>query len=349
MFIYILKRLGLVIPTLIGIIAINFFIIQVAPGGPIEQMTAKLTANAKTESTLNTKEHYKGTEGVPPELIAKLKKMYGFDKPLGERFWLMLKNYATLNFGDSFYSDQSVISIIKEKLPVSITLGVFSTLIIYLVSIPLGILKSVRNGTNFDSISSFIVIILNSIPAFLFAVLLIVLFAGGSYFDVFPLKGLTSDNFESLSLFGKIVDYLWHIALPIICICIGGFATLTLLVKNSFLDELGKQYVVLARSKGASEKRILYFHVFRNAMLLVVSLFPTTLVGMFFSSNLMIEIIFSLDGLGLLGFDSIVKRDYPVVFGTLFIFTLVGLIMGIISDVLYTFIDPRINFDKAKS
>ncbi len=349
MFYYFCKRFLLVIPTLIGIIAINFFIIQLAPGGPIEQMTSKLTNSTHGESNIGgiNLQSYQGAKGLDDEFIEKLKKMYGFDKPITERFFIMIKNYICFDFGTSFYREVKVIDIIKEKLPVSISLGIFSTLIVYLVSIPLGIAKALYNGSKFDLSTSIIVALMYSIPSFLLAILLIVLFSGGSFWDLFPLKDLVSQDFNTLSLWGKVKDFLWHLTLPLICICIGGFASLTFLVKNSFLDELGKTYTLTAKSKGASNARVLYKHVFRNAMLLIISLFPATFIGMFFSSNLLIEIIFNLDGLGLLGYDSIVTRDYPIVFGTLFIFTLVGLIVGIISDILYMVIDPRINFDKA--
>ncbi|RDU64985.1 microcin ABC transporter permease [Helicobacter didelphidarum] len=349
MFAYFCKRFLLMIPTLLGIITINFFIIQLAPGGPVEQMSAKIANSIHGESNVGSIHlgAYQGAKGLDSELLEQLKKMYGFDKPIGERFFLMLKHYIQFDFGESFYRQERVIDIIQEKLSVSISLGIFSTLIIYFVSIPLGIIKACWNGEKFDSFTSLLITFLYSIPSFLLAILLIILFTGGNFFDIFPLKGLVSDNFDSLTTFDRVKDYLWHLVLPITCICAGGFASLTLLVKNSFLDEMGKSYVLLARSKGASNIRILYGHIFRNAMLLIVSLFPITFVGMFFGANLLIEIIFSLDGLGLLGYNSIITRDYPIVFGTLFIFTLIGLIAGIISDMLYMVIDPRINFDKA--
>ena len=336
------------IPTLLGIMTINFFIIQLAPGGPVEQMSAKIANNFHSESNVGSNNllKYQGASGLDEELIEKLKELYGFDKPILTRYFIMLKNYVMFDFGESFYRQTLVTDIIKEKLPVSISLGIFSTLLVYLISIPLGIFKAIKNGSSFDSITSIIITLLYSIPAFLLALLLIVLFSGGSFFDIFPLKGLTSDNFSTLSTWGKIRDYLWHLVLPVICISVGGFASLVLLVKNSFIEQINKTYTLLAKSKGASDMRILYAHVFRNAILLIVSLFPASFVGMFFSSNLLIEIIFSLDGLGLLGYDSILSRDYPVVFGTLFIFTLIALIAGIISDVLMMIIDPRINFDK---
>lgn len=348
MLIYISKRLLLIIPTLFGIIALNFFIIQLAPGGPVEQISAKLTNSINGESNIGSVKlsSYQGSRGLDAEFLEQLNKDYGFDKPILDRFFLFLKNFIKFDFGVSFYRETRVIDIIMEKMPTSLSLGIFSTIIIYLISIPLGIAKACRDGSNFDAITSSILAIGYAIPSFLFAILLIVLFCGGSFWDILPLKGLVSENFHELSIMGKIMDYLWHLILPIICICIGGFASLTLLVKNSFLDEIGKTYVILAMAKGASNAVILYKHVFRNACLLLISLFPATFVGMFFSSNLLIEIIFSLDGLGLLGYDSIISRDYPVIFGTLFIFTLIGLLVNIISDVLYMIVDPRITFDK---
>ncbi|PAF47085.1 microcin ABC transporter permease [Helicobacter sp. 12S02634-8] len=349
MFYYTLKRLLLIIPTLFGIITINFFIIQLAPGGPVEQMMAKIQkANTHLEVQNGSVGNsvYKGAQGMDKDLLQSLQKLYGFDQPLWKRYVLMIKNYLSFDFGQSFYRQMSVVDLIKEKMPVSISLGVFSTLLIYLVSIPLGIFKAYRNGSRLDVASSVVIVVGNAIPAFLFAILLIVLFAGGSYWDIFPLRGLVSDDFAALDLWGKIKDYLWHITLPVLCLCIGGFATLTLLVKNSFLDEMSKLYASTARAKGASEGRILYRHIFRNAMLLVISSFPVAFLGMFFSGSLLIEIVFSLDGLGLLGYESIVNRDYPVVFGTLYIFTLLGLLVSLVSDLTYTLIDPRIDFEK---
>ncbi|CAM2875561.1 microcin C ABC transporter permease YejB [Helicobacter felis] len=350
---YILKRLWLIIPTLLGIITINFFIIQSAPGGPVEQMMAKLNgANNQEANNSSMKEkqfqasRYKGAEGMDAALYAELNKLYGFDKPIWARYVDMLKKYLVFDFGQSFYRQISVIDLIKEKLPVSISLGFFSTLLIYLISIPLGIYKARRNNSSLDVASSVVIVIANAIPAFLFAIVLIVLFASGTYWQIFPLRGLVSENFESLSALAKIKDYLWHIALPVVCMSIGGFASLTLLVKNSFLDEMGKLYILCARAKGCSEGRILYAHVFRNAMLLVIAGFPSAFLGVFFSGSLLIEVIFSLDGLGLLGFESIVNRDYPVVFASLYIFTLLGLVVNLISDLTYSFVDPRIDFDK---
>lgn len=342
---YILKRLLLLIPTLLGIMTINFLLMQLSPGGPVEQSIAKMENLSQiTEAATGSNTLYKGSVGLDSEFIEEIKKLYGFDKPLSERYLEMLWRFVCFDFGESFYAQSSVLSIIAQKLPVSISLGVFSTLLIYLISIPLGIAKAVRHGSRFDVLSSVVIVVLNAIPAFMFAVVLVVLFCGGSYFDIFPLRGLVSENFESLSFFGKIVDYLWHLFLPVLCISIGGFATLSMLSKNCFLEEIHKSYVISARAKGGSEKHILYKHIFRNAMLLIVSGFPAVFVGAFLSGSLLIEIIFSLDGLGLLGYESVVSRDYPVVFGTLYIFTFVTLVIGIISDILYCLIDPRIHF-----
>ncbi|MGI0405795.1 microcin C ABC transporter permease YejB [Helicobacter himalayensis] len=342
---YISKRLALLVPTLFGILILNFLLIQLSPGGPIERTIAKLERLDKpAESAIAQKSFYKGSNGLEPELIEQIQKLYGFDKPLIERFFIMVKNYALFDFGESFYRQQKVLDIIIEKLPVSISLGFFSTFIIYLISIPLGIIKAKRHGSAFDIATSFVVVIFHAIPSFLLAIFLIVLFAGGSYFDIFPLRGLVSEDFAQMSFWEKIKDYLWHLCLPVFCISIGGFATLSMLCKNCFLEEIHKTYVQTARAKGASEQQILYKHIFRNAMLLIVSGFPMVFVGMFFSGSLLIEIIFSLDGLGLLGYESVVNRDYPIIFGTLYIFTFLALIVGIISDALYVVIDPRIHF-----
>lgn len=342
---YIFKRLLLIIPTLLGIITLNFFIIQAAPGGPVEQMIAKLESH-NLQGEVSSGSTYKN-QGLDEATIAKINALYGFDKPLLERYFLMLKNYIVFDFGDSFYKNISVVNLILEKLPVSISLGLWSTLLIYLISIPLGIKKAICNGTPFDNLTSTLIIIGNAIPTFLFALILIIFFAGGTYFSWFPLRGIVGDNFESLSLMEKIKDYFWHITLPVISLSIGGFATLTLLAKNSFLEEISKQYVKLAFAKGLSEKQVLYRHIFRNAMLLIISSIPAALLGIFLMGSLLIEIIFSLDGLGLLGYEAIITRDYPVIFGTLYIFTLFGLIATLISDLLYTLIDPRIHFQKA--
>ena len=359
---YFLRRLLLIIPTLWAIITLNFFIVQIAPGGPVDQALANIqfgqtsglpgaggSDSGGTQASLHRltpgDNQYRGARGLDPEVIAEIERRYGFDKPIGERYLTMLWNYVRFDFGDSLFRSASVLQLIKESLPVSVSLGLWSTLIIYLVSIPLGIKKAVRNGSTFDIWSSTFIIIGYSIPAFLFGIVLIVLFAGGSYFDWFPLRGLTSPQFDTLPWYGKVTDYLWHIALPVLATVIGGFATLTMLTKNAFLDEIRKQYVVTARAKGVSERRILYHHVFRNAMLLVIASFPATFISMFFTSSVLIEVMFSLNGLGLLGFDATVQRDYPVMFGTLYIFTLIGLLMNILSDLTYTLVDPRINFE----
>lgn len=359
---YILRRLILMVPTLLGILLINFAIIQAAPGGPVEQLVNKLTnpsagaldrlggggdmgASAPANAASGTTTDYRGGQGIDPELLAEIKKMYGFDKPAPERFWLMLKSYARLDFGTSFFRDTPVITLIAEKLPVSLSLGLWSTLIIYLVSIPLGIRKAVRDGSPFDRWTSTLVVIGQAIPGFLFAVALIILFAGGSYLKWFPLRGLVSDDWDSLSVLGKIGDYLWHMVLPVTAMVIGGFASLTFLTKNSFIEEISKQYVMTARAKGLSERRVLYGHVFRNAMLIVIAGLPSAILGMLFTSALLIEVIFSLDGLGLLGFESALGRDYPVMFGSLFIFTLIGLALKLLGDITYMLVDPRIDFE----
>jgi microcin C transport system permease protein len=356
MFAYVLRRLLLIIPTLFGILLINFIIIQAAPGGPVEQMIAKLegfdaAAGGATgrisgggSEVASGSSNYRGAQGLDPDLVAEIERMYGFDKPPAERFWIMLKSYAQLDFGQSFFRDASVIDLIIEKMPVSISLGLWSTLIMYLVSIPLGIAKAVRHGSTFDVWTSSAIIVGYAIPAFLFAILLIVLFAGGSYLDWFPLRGLTSNNFDQMSLSEQIFDYFWHLTLPVTALVIGNFATLTLLTKNSFLDEINKQYVTTARAKGLTEKRVLYGHVFRNAMLIVIAGFPAAFIGIFFTGSLLIEVIFSLDGLGLLSFEAAINRDYPVVFGTLFMFTLLGLLVKLIGDLTYSLVDPRIDF-----
>jgi microcin C transport system permease protein len=354
---YAIRRVLLMIPTLFAIMVVNFFIIQAAPGGPVQQMIAKLKGNmvSATErvsgggnetvpAPASDNGFYRGARGIDPALIQQLVHQYGFDKPPLERFELMMKNYVRFDFGDSFFQDRSVVSLIKDKLPVSISIGLWSTLITYLVSIPLGIRKAVKDGSNFDVWTSTVIIVGYAVPSFLFAVLLIVLFAGGSYLSLFPLRGLVSDNWASFPWPLKIVDYFWHIALPIIALVIGGFATLTMLTKNCFLDEINKQYVLTARAKGASERRVLYGHIFRNAMLLVVASFPAAFVAILFTGSLLIEVIFSLDGLGLLGFEAAINRDYPIMFGTLYVFTLIGLVLKLISDLTYMFIDPRIDF-----
>lgn len=350
---YIIKRLLLIPVTLFGILFINFAIIQLAPGGPVEYMLAQYkgmdtsaTGNINTGTPNLNEQKYQGAKGVPDDLVKELEKQFGFDKPIHERFTKMLKDYLSFNFGKSYYKDKSVLELIKEKMPVSISLGLWSTLIIYLIAIPLGIKKARRDGEQFDIISSAIIFVGSAIPVFLFAVLLIVLFAGGTYFQIFPLKGLTSDNWDNFSTLHKIGDYFWHIALPVTCIVIGGVASLTMLTKNSFIDELSKQYVLTARAKGLPEKQILYKHVFRNAMMIIIAGLPALLIKVLFTGSLLIEIIFSLNGMGLLGYEAIMTRDYPVVFGTLYIFALLGLVLKLISDLTYSLVDPRINFDK---
>jgi microcin C transport system permease protein len=354
------------IPTLLGIMVVNFIIVQSAPGGPVEQMIAKITntdvdatarisggggdivdtgkVNNDVASGASTK--YRGAQGLDPDLIKEIEEFYGFDKPAHVRFYEMLKNYMVFDFGDSFFKDKTVMELVLDKMPVSISLGLWTTLLVYLISIPLGIKKAVRDGSNFDVWTSAIVSIGYAVPGFLFAIILIVLFAGGSYWQIFPLRGLTSPEWESFTTMQKIYDYFWHIALPVISMVISGFAGLTMLTKNSFLEEIGKQYVITARAKGLSQKRVLYGHVFRNAMLIVVAGFPSAFVGILFTGSLLIETIFSLDGLGLLGFESVVNRDYPVIFGTLFFFTFIGLLLNLIGDLTYRLIDPRIDFER---
>ncbi len=353
---YILRRLLLIIPTLFGIMVINFTLTQFVPGGPIEQIIANIEgqgdvfegiSGGASETFDNESDSgYVGARGLPQEFIEELEREFGFDKPAHERFAQMMWNYIRFDFGESYFRSISVIDLVIEKMPVSITLGLWSTLIAYAISIPLGIRKAVKDGSSFDTWTSGLIIVAYAIPGFLFAILLLVLLAGGSYFQIFPLRGLTSDNWEELSLLGKLGDYFWHITLPVVASSISGFATLTLLTKNSFLDEIKKQYVVTAKAKGLAERRVLYGHIFRNAMLIVIAGFPALFIGIFFGSSLIIETIFSLDGLGRLGFEAAVARDYPVIFGTLFAFGLVGLLVGILSDLMYVFVDPRIDFER---
>lgn len=348
------------VPTLVGIMLINFAIVQFAPGGPVDRLVSHLkgtditatarvggggaeTAAVRTGGGADTS---RGGRGLDPEFIKEIERLYGFDKPAHERFFAMLKNYAVFDFGVSYFRDQKVLDLILQKLPVSVSLGLWTTLLVYLVSIPLGIRKAVKDGTSFDTWTSAAVIVGYAVPAFLFAVLLVVVFAGGRYFSLFPLRGLVSDNFAELSAPAKVLDYLHHMVLPVASMVIGGFAGLTLLTKNSFLDEIKKQYVTTARAKGLPESRILYGHVFRNAMLIVVAGFPQAFLGIFLTSSLLIENIFSLDGLGLLGFEATVNRDFPVMFGTLYIFSLLGLVFNLVSDLTYMVVDPRIDFDK---
>lgn len=355
--IYILRRLMLIIPTLLGILIINFFIIQSAPGGPVEQMIASIQgeqagdttrtsgSSGAFESTQQNDFSYRGAQGLPSEVVEDIKKLYGFDKPMHVRFFDMLMSYVRFDFGDSFFRNTSVIDLILEKMPVTISLGLWSTLLIYLISIPLGVYKALSHGSRFDILSSFFIVVANAMPSFLLGIFLIVIFSGGSFLDWFPLRGLTSPGFEDMSWFEQVKDYFWHLTLPLTAYTIGGFATLTMLTKNSFLDEINKQYVITARAKGLNENQVLYKHVFRNAMLIVIAGFPAAFLSIFITGSLLIEVIFSLDGLGLLGFESILSRDYPVIFGTLFIFTLCGLVIKLISDLVYMFVDPRIDFE----
>ena len=362
---YILRRLLLIIPTLFGILLVNFFIVQAAPGGPVEQMISRIRhseldatsrisgmgasetgAHASATAAGSTMNSYRGAQGLDPKIIKDIEKMYGFDRPAGERFVKMVGQYLRFDFGKSFFRDEPVTKLLLAKLPVSISLGLWTTLIMYLVSIPLGIRKAVKNGSPFDVWSSVIIIIGYSIPSFLFAILLVILFGGGNYLHLFPLRGLVSQNWAELSAWHKVTDYFWHITLPITAMIVSGFATLTMLTKNSFLDEIGKQYVMTARAKGLSERDVLIKHVFRNAMLIVIAGFPGALLKILFTSSLLIEVIFSLDGMGLLGFEAALNRDYPVMFGTLYIFTLIGLAFNLIGDVAYVLVDPRIDFAK---
>lgn len=357
---YILRRLLLIIPTLLGILLVNFTLVQFVPGGPVEQAIARAQGQGDVlegitgagsdagvdDLSTGSDSKYIGARGLPPEYIKELETEFGFDKPPVQRFLNMVWNYVRFDFGESYFRSISVIDLVKEKLPVSITLGLWSTLIAYAVSIPLGIRKAVKDGSRFDTWTSAFIIAAYAIPSFLFAIMLLVLFAGGSYYQWFPLRGLTSNNFDDLTAMGKVLDYFWHITLPVLAGTIGGFATLTLLTKNSFLDEIKKLYVVTAKAKGLSERQVLYGHVFRNAMLIVIAGFPSLFISVFFGGSLIIETIFSLDGLGRLGFEAAVARDYPIVFGTLYIFGLMGLLVAILSDLMYVFVDPRIDFEK---
>ena len=364
---YILRRLLLIIPTLFGIMVINFAIVQLAPGGPIEQVIARLQGTAVDATARigggsggdlqnaapqpgqmtadSTTSRYRGARGLDPEFIKQLEKEFGFDKPLPERFVLMMEHYLAFDFGKSYFRDQRVVDLVLQKMPVSVSLGLWTTLLIYLVSIPLGIRKAIKDGSSFDVWTSAVVIVGYAIPGFLFAVLLIVLFAGGSYLSWFPLRGLTSDDFAALPWYRQVLDYFWHLALPVTALLVGGFASLTMLTKNSFLEEINKQYVTTARAKGLTENRVLYGHVFRNAMLIVIAGFPAAFVHLLFTSNLLIEVIFSLDGLGLQGYEAAINRDYPLMFGTLYFFTLLGLVMNLVGDLMYVAVDPRIDFE----
>ena len=368
---YLIRRLLLVIPTLLGIIIINFAVVQFAPGGPVEQMLAELRGEGQSTLGRVTGEgggeirgpnaaeqrgggsgggagpvgNYRGARGLDPAIVAEIERTFGFDKPAGTRFYEMMKGYLTLDFGRSLFRDRPVVDLILEKMPVSVSLGLWSTLIIYIVSIPLGIRKAVRDGSRFDVATSGVVLVGYAIPGFLFAILLVVFFAGGSFFQWFPLRGLSSPGADMLPFGQRALDYAWHMALPTLTLVIGGFAGLTMLTKNAFLDEIGKQYTVTARAKGNTEGRILYGHIFRNAMLLIIAGFPAAFIGILFTGALLVEIVFSLDGLGLLGFEAAIRRDYPIMFATLYIFTLLGLIMQIVGDIMYTIVDPRIDFE----
>jgi microcin C transport system permease protein len=358
--IYLLKRLALIVPTLFGIILINFIIMQLAPGGPVEQIIAQVTTgtmsttagisgggdsgvqSSATDSAAGTE---LGSYGLDPELIADLERQFGFDKPAHVRFFNMVVDYIQLDFGTSFYQDRPVLELVVERMPVSISLGLWSVLLIYGISIPLGVSKAVRDGSRFDFWTSTVIFVGFAIPGFIFAVLLIVLFAGGNYLDLFPLRGLVSENWRELGWVDRILDYFWHLTLPIAALTIGGFATLTMLTKNCFMEEIGKQFVLTARAKGLTEKRVLYGHVFRNAMLIVIAGFPAAFVGIFFTGSVLIEVIFSLDGMGLLSYEALIKRDYPIFFGTVFCFMLISLVMHLIGDLTYALVDPRIDFE----
>ena len=365
---YIIRRLLLIPIVLLGIMVANFFIIQIAPGGPVEQAISQISGTAVDatariggtgqgetgqgagQSSPNAGQTsgtggYRGARGLDPDLVKEIEIQFGFDKPLHLRFWIMLKNFLAFDFGESFFQSKSVVDLVIEKLPVSISLGLWTTVLVYLISIPLGIAKAVRDGQSFDIWTSAVIIVGNAIPGFLFAILLVVLFASGSFWDIFPLRGIVSPNWDELSLFGKITDYLWHMVLPITALVIGGFAALSMLTKNSFLEEINKQYVMTARAKGLGERRVLYGHIFRNAMIIVIAGFPSAFIGILFTGSLLIEIIFSLDGLGLLGFEAVINRDYPIVFATLYVFSLLGLLMNIIGDLMYNIVDPRIDFE----
>ena len=356
---YIAKRLLLMIPTLLGIMLVNFVIVQFAPGGPIDQIIEQMVSGGSGgvstratgmsadigASSLNDSSRNPASRGLDPEILADLEKQFGFDKPVHERFLNMLYNSMTLDFGESYFQDRPVVDLVIERLPISVSLGLWSMLLIYTISLPLGVRKAVKDGTRFDIWTSALLFIGYAVPGFLFAILLIILFAGGSYFDWFPLRGIVSDGWGDMSLFDQIIDYFWHLALPITALTIGGFATLTMLTKNSFLEEISKQFVLTARSKGMSERRVMYGHVFRNAMLIVIAGFPAALIGILFTGSMLIEVIFSLEGIGLLGFEAVLTRDYPIMFGTLFVFTLIGLVLQLIGDITYTLIDPRIDFE----
>ncbi|MCQ2965334.1 MAG: microcin C ABC transporter permease YejB [Alphaproteobacteria bacterium] len=357
MFKYVVHRLLLIPVTLFGIMAINFLFIQFAPGGPVETVISKLQQGSasttrfsgnhgdmKESISSSIQNKYRGAQGLSPELIKELEKQFGFDKSPTERFFMMIKNYLCFDFGKSFYKNEKVITIIRKKLPVSMSLGIWTTLLIYIISIPLGIKKAVNNGTKFDTGTSWIIVFGYAIPSFLLAMFLIVLFAGGEFFTWFPLRGLISENYDELTFLQKLKDYLWHLVLPIFSMVLGGFASLTMLTKNSFVEEISKQYVLTAKAKGLSENTVLYGHVFRNAMLIIIAGFPSVLVGMLFTGSVLIEVTFSLDGIGLLGFEAVMNRDYPIIFGTLYLFGLIGLVINLLCDLTYHIVDPRIDF-----
>ncbi len=356
--IYILKRLLLIVPTLLGIVTVNFLIVQLAPGGPVDQIIAQITGTSVdaaarvgggealiSDVAADRDTQFPGAQGIDPKLIEALEKQFGFDRPLHERYFKLVWDYLRFDLGKSYFQDRWVIELILERMPVSISLGLWSMLLTYLISIPLGITKAVRDGSRFDAWTSGAIFIGYATPGFLFAVFLIVLFAGGTFWNFFPLRGLTSENFAELSALGKVADYFWHLTLPVCALTIGSFATLTMLTKNSFLDEISKQYVLTAKAKGLPQRRVLYRHVFRNAMLIVIAGFPAALIGVLFTGAMLIEVIFSLKGMGLLGFEATLTRDYPVMFGTLYIFTLVGLLLHLLGDITYTLVDPRIDFE----
>ncbi len=351
---YIIKRLLLIVPTLIGIVSINFLLVQLAPGGPVDQAIAQVTGLA-TSSTMAVSSGgalgppadagYSASSGLDPEIVKEIEKQFGFDKPPLERFLLMMKNYLRFDFGNSYFQDRPVVEIVLERLPVTISLGLWTILIVYIVSIPLGVRKALSDGQKFDIWSSGLIFFANAVPAFLFAIILLVGFAGGSYLNWFPMRGLSSEGADQLGFFSYTLDYLWHLVLPVTALTLGGFATLTMLTKNSFLEELSKQFVLTARAKGLAEARVLYGHVFRNAMLIVIAGFPGAFIAVLYTGSMLIEVIFSLEGMGLLGYDAIIKRDYPVLFATLYVFTLVGLLMQLIGDLIYVLVDPRIDFE----
>ncbi|MFL6719551.1 MAG: microcin C ABC transporter permease YejB [Burkholderiaceae bacterium] len=345
---YIAKRVLLMVPTLLGVVAITFAVIQFVPGGPVEQALMELRKGQATgggEASGGGASQYRGRQGVDAERVKEIQALYGFDKPPAERFWQMLKGFARFDLGQSFYHHKDVWDLVKSKLPVSISIGLWTFFLTYFISVPLGVAKAIREGSRFDMLTSMLVLVGYSIPGFVLGVLLLVLFGGGSFVQWFPLRGLTSDNWETLSWGGKVLDYLWHIALPVTASVAGAFAVMTMLTKNTFLEEIRKQYVLTARAKGLSERTVLYKHVFRNALIPLVTGFPAAFIGAFFAGSLLIETLFSLDGLGLLSYESVVRRDYPVVMGTLYLFTLIGLVVKLLGDLCYVWADPRVQFE----